>query len=67
MKDLWSIIKENKLYLFLVFAGLLCITFGGIFWCTLAGKIAVILGITLTMISTILGLISSGIFWEEHN
>ena len=67
MKDFWSIIKENKLYLFLVFAGLLCITFGGIFWSALVGKIVVILGITLTMISTILGLINSGIFWEEHN
>ena len=67
MRGLWSIIIENILYLFLVFAGLLCITFGGIFWYALVGKIVVILGVVLTMASTVFGLINTRIFWEEHN
>ena len=67
MRGLWSFIKGNKLYFFLVFAGLLCVAFGGIFWCALLGKIALILGVVLTMVSTIFGLINTGVFWEEHN
>lgn len=67
MKYLWSLIKDNKWYLCWVLTGLLCITFGGLYWSTIIGKLVVVFGIIATMVSVIIGLKNSGLFWIEHD
>lgn len=68
MKNIWTLIKNNKWYIICFLCGLVFITFGGIYWGKICGKLLVGIGIILSAISALLGLKASDdnkMEWEE--